>query len=149
MERHEGLTRRELFPSIPGGMFPLYHVFHTITRMDEAGRMAGVTLADELSTEALALLNGNLLRILVANLTNEERDVRVEVPGLRGYRVIYPERTEYVHEVNAYILDETTYEEAAADGLDLLEGKELAIDNGVTLKLRPFAVALVDGSIEG
>ena len=148
IERTEGLTRRELFPSIPGGMFPLYHVFHTIARMDQAGQMAAVTLADELSTEALALRNGKLMRILVANLTNEERKVRVEVPGLRGYNVIYPERTEYVHEVEAYFLDETTYEDCATDGLDLVEGELLAIDNGVTLTLRPFAVAMIDGGTE-
>jgi hypothetical protein len=133
LERREGLTRRDLFPSIAGGLFPVYHVFAAIALFGEPA-VAAVTLADGLSVEAFALRNGDLVRILVANLTNEDREVRIEVPGLAS--------------ATFRSLDETTYEKAATDPAFFEEmGNPLDVADGVTLALRPFAVACVDGRL--
>ena len=133
MERRERLTRRELFPSIPGGLFPLYHVFAAIALFGEPA-VAAVTLAEELSVEALALRNSDLVRILVANLTNEDRDVRIDVPGLR--------------EATFRALDETTYEAATTDPAFFEQpGEPLSVDGGVSLTMHPFAIACVDGRL--
>jgi hypothetical protein len=129
VERREGLTRRDLFPSIPGGLFPLYHVFAAIATFGEP-QVAMVSLADGLSVEALALRNGSRVRILAANLTDEEREVRLDLPGAA--------------ELTVRVLDETTYEEAAADPAFLLHPGEAVTRSRLTLP--PFALACIDGT---
>ena len=133
MERKNGLTRRHLFPSVPGGLFPLYHVFAAIESFKWKA-VAPVTLADEHTVQASAIRGMDNLRILVANLTNDKREVRVDVPGLLGARF----RT----------LDETTYQMAATDSEFLAQpGEPLAIDNGFSVTLHPFALACIDGTL--
>ena len=129
IEREEGLSRRDLLPSIPGGLFPLYHVFAAIASFGEP-EVAAVSLADGLSVEALGLVNGDQVRLLVANLTNEERTVSLDVPGLT--------------EATVRILDETTYEDAAADPGYLFHRGEPLHD--VQIALRPYALASIDGN---
>jgi D-apionolactonase len=128
MEREDGLSRRELFPSIPGGLFPLCHVFAAIASFGDA-KVVAATLADGLAVEALVMVNGDRVRVLVANLTNEERTIAMDVPGMTGgtFRV----------------LDEVSYETAAADPSYLTATGSPLI--GADITLPPFAIACVDG----
>jgi hypothetical protein len=129
IERREGLSRRDLFPSIPGGLFPSYHVFAAIATFGEP-QVAMVSLADGLSVEAVALRNGSRVRVLLANLTNEEREVRLDLPGAA--------------ELTVRVLDETTYEEAAADPAFLIHPGEPVTRSRLTLP--PFALACIDST---
>ena len=137
VERREGLTRRELFPSIPGGLFPLYHVFAAVASFRAAGpaqvEVASVTLADGLATECLALVADGRAHLLVSNLTDEHRTVRIEMAGITAATV----RT----------LDETTYHQAAEDlTFFTVDGGEPVETGGGTVQLTiaPFAVARLD-----
>jgi hypothetical protein len=129
VERRAGLSRRHLFPSILGGIFPLYHVFAAIATFGEP-EIASVSLADPLSVAAIALRNADQVRILVANLTNEERELGLDLAG--------------AEDLSVRVLDETTYEEAATDpGFLVHGGQPLA---GPRVALRPFALACIDGT---
>ena len=134
LERRGGLTRQHLFPSRPGQLFPLYHVFAALAEF-AGGQIATVTLADELATEALGVRQGDRVRVIVASFGEEERIVSVSVPGLRDATV----RT----------LDETTYDAAGDDPAFFTQsGETLSVTDGqFELTLRPFAVACIDGHV--
>ena len=134
-EKAAGLTRHELFPSQPGQLFPLYHVFAALAEF-AGGDVVGVTLADGLATEALAVANGNRIRILVASFSEQERQITLS-PG-------------EVSNLGLRVLDETTYSVASVDPtfFTAIAGDPItAQDGGVTVTLRPFAVACIDGVI--
>jgi hypothetical protein len=137
IERSDGLTRRDLFPSKPGGLFPLYHVFAVAADVGSGrGSLLSVSVADPLTAQALALRSGDRLRVLLANFADEERTLTVSLPGLAGATV----RT----------LDETTYETSLSDPKQLLTGTAQDVDASggqVDLTLRPFAVACLDGRV--
>ena len=136
VERGENLTRRELFPSQPGQLFPLYHV------LVDAAEFAGadllpVSLGDPLSVEALALRNDSRLRVLVVSFLDEPSTVTVDLPRFTRARV--------------RLLDETTAEQAAVDGDAFRRRTDREIDGGtgrIVLELRPFAVATVDAGLD-
>lgn len=136
IELEDDLTRHELFPSEPGQIFPLYHVFAAASTFAEA-EVAEAELADPLATEALVLVDGDRIRLLVANLSEEERDVSIDVPGLTSATV--------------QTLDETTYVEASRNPDFFTQpGTPLAVTDGHgTVRLRPFAVARIDGTLMG
>ena len=126
------MTRQGLFPSRPGQLFPLYHVFAAVAEFAGAPLLA-VTVGDQFGVEALALRSGGRTRVLVASFRDVEREVGVALPSGGGVTVRY--------------LDETTYEAAAVDaeffrgdGGDAIDVR----DGRVRLVMRPFAVACVD-----
>jgi hypothetical protein len=131
MERESGLTRRHLFPARPGDLFPIYHVFAALSGMAGA-EVLPVHLREPLATEAIAVRHGGRLRVLVANLTDQERVVELTGP---------------LAAATVRVLDETTYEKAAVDaaffrdpGGEHVEARDLRL----RLTLRPFAVARLD-----
>jgi D-apionolactonase len=134
LEWRGGLTRQHLFPSRPGQLFPLYHVFAALAEFS-GGQIATVTLADGLSTEALAVRQGDRVRVLVASFGEDERIVSVSVPHLRDAIV--------------RALDETTYDAAGDDPAFFTQsGETLSVTDGqFELTLRPFAVACIDGRV--
>lgn len=136
VERTTGLTRHEQFPSVPGQLFPLYHVFAAVADMGEGAEALPVTLGDGLRTEALAIRSGNQLRVLVANYANEERTVEVVLPGCSNRRVRH--------------LDETTHDPALSDpGFFTGPGAEAIGDAGgpTHIAMLPFAVACIDATL--
>ncbi len=132
-ERRRDLTRRELFPSEPGQLFPLFHIFAAVA--DFAGAsIASVTIAEPFKLAALALRSGDRVRILVASLVEERSQVSFSVPGL--------------HDTTITLLNETTWDEASSDPgfLRRASGAALAFEDGsATIDLLPFAVACIDG----
>src|SRR5207244_3975743 len=99
MERESGSPLPEQFRSLPGAVFPLYHV------LADAGEFSGghvirSSTSDPLALQCLALRRGERLRLLIANLSPEPREVTVH--GLTG-----PARMR--------LLDETNAEEAMRD----------------------------------
>jgi D-apionolactonase len=124
---------RQGFPSRPGMLFPLYHVFADV------GEFAGtsvlpVRVGNPLALEALALRADHRFLLLIANLTNEHQSVSVELPRLASARM--------------RVLDETTADIALLDGNAFR--REVHVERKGPLRelaapLRPFAVAHIEG----
>ncbi|HET9660411.1 MAG TPA: hypothetical protein VFP05_08765, partial [Thermomicrobiales bacterium] len=134
LEGREHLTRRELFPSDPGQLFPVYHVFRAIAPF-AGGESVWVTVPEPFQAEALAMTKDGQVRALVANLTEFEQEIDLE-----GLALADP---------SLAVLDETTYEAAAVEP-DWVNAamSPLSIDSAaVTLRLKPYAVAFVEGTI--
>ncbi len=130
MERETGSPLPEQFPSLAGGVFPLYHV------LADLAEFAGGDIVQARSTEPLAvdalLLNRDTSWLLLANFTAERQ--RVSLPDVRGA-------------IHVRFLDETTVIEAMRDpegwrgqaGTPVMAG-----DDGLTIDLLPYAVARLD-----
>jgi len=91
-----------------------------------------VRLREPLATEAIAVRHGDRLRVLVANLTDQERVIELAGP---------------LATVSVRALDETTYAKAATDATFFRDpgGEHIeARDGRLQLALRPFAVARLD-----
>ena len=132
IERAEGLTRQGLFPSRPGQLFPLYHVFAAVAKF-AGGDVLPVTVADKFGIDALALRSVDRTRVLVASFHDDEREIAVALTGGGSAAVRY--------------LDETMYGVAADDPTFFrgTGGESIEASGGtITMKLRPFAVACLD-----
>lgn len=78
MERTAGPPAPERFPSVPGGVFPLYHVLADAGKF-AGGRVVRSVSSDPLAVECLALTDGRESRLLIANLGGRPRRVRLEI----------------------------------------------------------------------
>jgi len=133
--RHrEHLTRRELFPSDPGQLFPVYHVFRAIAPFS-GGESVWITIPRPFEVGALAVTKDGNVRLLVANLTEFDQEITLEGVAFRGTTMA--------------VLDETTYEHAAVDPDWLASAMvPLGIEGGrATFQLKPYAVAFLDGEM--
>jgi len=132
MEREKDPPLHSKFPSMPGWVFPLYHV------LADAGEFAGAhvlpwTSGNDLVIEGIGLMKGNRTRVLLANLTGQPQKVRLACPLFKG-------------EVRVKRLDETNATAAMemadafrTDTGDVASGQPLEID------LHPYAICRIDG----
>ena len=74
MERDTGSPLPELFPSAPGMVFPLYHVFADIAEWQD-GSILGCRSNRPLAVTALALESQGSLHLLIVNLTGMQQRV--------------------------------------------------------------------------
>jgi hypothetical protein len=131
METDAGSSQPELFPSLPGSVFPLYHI------LADMGEWAGAEVLQTSSTDTLAV-DGMALRsngsacVLIANFS--ARQQMVQLIGLRG-------------NLKLRTLDEFSAEEA----MTMPEGYRsrprhllTAIENIYSIELAPFAVANIN-----
>jgi hypothetical protein len=81
MELEEGAPMPERFPSVPGQVYPLYHVLADLAEW-KAGTLREVTATDPLRVTGLAVEVDGAVGALVANVTPEAQ--RVRVTGLPG-----------------------------------------------------------------
>ncbi len=119
------------FPSRPGQVFPMYHVFADVAEWRD-GRVLAAPSTDPLIVEGLAVEDSTGTHLLVANLTRRSR--RVAVAGLPG-------RTASVR-----MLDASSAAQAAADPIAFRgRSSSTAIADGrLELELDAYAVARVD-----
>ena len=132
METDAGSPLPKEFPSEPGAVFPMYHVFADIAEFG-AKQIYPTHATHPLVAEGLTLFDaGGRRRILVANLTGEPQDLKIKT-GTCTARVRY--------------LDETTAEQASRRPEEFRahtgEQKE-SVSGKIELKLLPYAVARVD-----
>jgi hypothetical protein len=73
------------FPSEPGAVFPLYHVFADLAELPGA-QVVGTRSGAPILVEGTALRRGNQLRLSLANLTGEPQTVRLPA-ALAGGRL--------------------------------------------------------------
>jgi hypothetical protein len=134
LEGREHLTRRELFPSDPGQLFPVYHIFRALAPF-AGGESVWVSVPKPFEAEALAVIKNGRVRVLVANLTERAQQISLEGLGLVDTTVA--------------ILDETTYEAAAVDPDFIVSNMQpvTADEGALPLELKPYAIAVVDGVI--
>ena len=131
METEQGSPEPQAFRSLPGSVFPLYHV------LADVGEFAGsevvpVTSSDELKMEGLALRKHGKLCLLVANLSSEAHQITVEHLPLH---------------VRVRCLDETNAEEAmrSPESWRSRAGRLTPTSAGaLELSLLPYAIARID-----
>ena len=125
-----GRPRPDAFPSAPGEVFPVYHVF---AAMAGAERLFPLQMSHPSRVTGLAMIQADArARVLTANLTGELQWVRLAV-GSKSAAV--------------WMLDETTAAAAMSNPETFLDapGRLVACQDGVLeLALRAFAVGLVE-----
>jgi hypothetical protein len=138
METQEGSPNPELFMSVPGAVFPVYHVLADVGEW--IGAAALPTRSDNpLVVECLALQRNGQRRTLVANLTAREQHILVR--GIGG-------------PAELRILDEVCAEPAMREPELFRErqgqfcaGASRGATEPLSLKLRPYAIARIDASV--
>lgn len=132
METDAGSPWPEQFPSEPGAVFPLYHVFADIAEFG-ARQVHATHSTHPLLADGLALVDAaGRRRILAANLTSELQELKIKT-GTCTARVRY--------------LDETTGESTVRrpEEFRQLHGEpQESVSGKIELKMLPFAVARVD-----
>jgi hypothetical protein len=131
METEAGSPLPERFRSLPGGVFPLYHVLADIGEF-AGGEIIPSASSSPLQVEGLAMRKGAATRIMLASLIVTPQRVHIQHGG-RAARI----RT----------LDERNAEEAMRDPASFrAQAGELldTPDGSITLELLPYAIARVD-----
>ncbi len=129
METAAGSPMPQRFPSTPGAVFPLYHVFADLAGCSQT---APVAVSAPLEVAALACWRGEWLRLLLANLTPEVRLVRVANAGIRRAAL--------------WRMDEWSVAGAAAvpEGWRRSAARQIEFRDDVDLALPPYAYARLD-----
>jgi hypothetical protein len=131
MEQEAGSPLPERFRSLPGGVFPLYHVLADAGDF-RGGEVLRTHASTPLAVDGLAFRRGNRLRVLIANLSPTAQEVTLI--GCEG-----PARVRILDETNA----EAAMGEPEAFRSEIGEGVEFRQDE-FPLNLEPYAVARVD-----
>lgn len=135
METAQGSPLPQVFRSIPGAVFPLYHVLADVGEFAGGDVLASVS-SDPLRFEGLALRRGGRARALLASYTAEPQQVAVR--GLAG-------------DVRVRPLDASNAERAMREPEAFrAEGGETRAARGDALEivLPPFAVARIDWQVD-
>jgi hypothetical protein len=92
MELDEGCTLPEKFPSVPGGVFPLYHVLADVGEF-ASGQAAKTHSSDPLRVDGLTLVKDRRCRLLLANFSATPQKVVVYLPGLAQATLVMMDRS--------------------------------------------------------
>ncbi len=129
LERDRGSPMPDRFPSLPGMIFPVYHVFAFLAGRQGA-RAIETRCSDPLAVEAFAFRTSAGIKLMVANLTCDLR--RVAVGGLARKRVSFTP------------LNEKTARTAFDDPQELLSHSSVQTVRGdLVLDLHPYEVAFI------
>ncbi|MBK8034403.1 MAG: hypothetical protein IPK17_33865 [Chloroflexi bacterium] len=131
MERATGSPLPDLFPSIPGGVFPMYHVFADVIEF-VGSKVLGFTSSHPLQFSGLALASAAGQRLLVANHTEQMQTLTIT--GISG---AWQLKALDEHSADFAMRDPEGYR--AAPGNTVTAGS-----NGLTLDLLPYAVVRLD-----
>ncbi len=132
METDAGSPLAALFPSEPGVVFPMYHVFADLADFG-AKQVYPTHSSHPLLAEGLTLFDaGGRRRILVANLTRDPQELKIKTGTCTA-------RVRYLDETNAEdaVRRPEEYRRRAGETRQSVSGK-------IELKLLPFALARVD-----
>lgn len=133
MECEEGSPAPALFPSIPGGVFPSYHVLADVNEF-AGGAVAPCSSTDPLRACALAVRRGARRRVLIANLTAELQQVVLDAALLGA-------RPRVRH------LDEHSFLEAVKNPAEFRRGLGSIVEPSggrLRVSLLPYSVARLD-----
>ena len=112
-------------------VFPVYHVLADVGEF-AGGQILPVTLGDGLRVQALALRDGDRVRVILANMSDEPLSVSLEIPGVGAATVRrLDDRTVYLAATDPHGF------RASAQPIDATNGT-------VMVDLPPFGLATVD-----
>jgi hypothetical protein len=77
METEQGSAASELFPSLPGSVFPLWHTLADVGEFAEAEVIRTIS-SEPLKVVSLALRRDEKLRLMLANLSGEHQSVCID-----------------------------------------------------------------------
>ncbi len=133
MERTKGSPLPGVFRSLPGSVFPLYHVLADIGDF-AGGEILPTATSDPLGVEVLALRAGERVRILAANLGGASRHLRLICPHLSEIVAI---KTLSADEAEAAMLEPERFR--ADRGL-----RHEVRDGRIDLCIAPYATLRID-----
>ena len=132
METANGSPLPEKFRSLPGGVFPLYHILADVGEF-AGGEVLDSKSSDPLKVEGVALRKNGETRTMLANLTPDSQRVRVE--NLTGAVLV-----RHLNETNAQAVM------ASPEVFRGETGELVQTTNGtLELDLLPYAIAQIDG----
>ena len=132
METANGSPLPEKFRSLPGAVFPLYHVLADVGEF-VGGEVLVSKSSDSLKVEGVALRKNGKTRTLLANLTPDSQQVRVG-------NLTETVRVRYLDETNA----QTAM--ASPEAFRSETGEIVQTTHGtLELNLPPYAIARIDG----
>jgi hypothetical protein len=130
METEGGSPLPDLFPSIPGAVFPLFHVLADVA---DYHRVRELVFSDPLAVAGFGLINDqHRLRILIANLRANSTVMTIEFPRSRA---------------RLRLLDANNAERAMRDPESFFveAGEAVQCRSGaLEIELPPFAIARLD-----
>ena len=133
MERVGGSPLPEKFRSLPGAVFPLYHVLADVGEF-AGGEVLVSKSSDPLKVEGIVLRKNGKTRTLLANLTSDSQQVRVR--NLTG-----TVRVRHLDETNAQ------YAMASPEAFRAETGELVGDAEGtLELNLLPYAIAQIDSN---
>ena len=133
METTGGSPLPEKFRSLPGAVFPLYHVLADVGEFS-GGAVLTSKSSDPLKVEGIALRKNGKIRTLLANLTPESQQVRIQ--NLMG--TVRVRRLDETNAQTAMISPEVFREET---------GEFAQTTNGtLELNMLPYAIAQIDSN---
>ena len=126
----EPSLRREEFPCLPGSVFPLYHVCADFGEFQGGEAIACSSTAPR-QAQALALAQGDRLRIILANMTPQKQAIRLLLGAACKFQM--------------KVLDESTAEWAMTnpEAFRSAPGEFLTADKG-EIELAPLALMKLD-----
>jgi hypothetical protein len=133
MEREDGSPAPQVFRSIPGSVFPLYHVLADVGEF-AGGEVIPATSGDTLNIDGLALHKDGRTRVLLANLGPEPGQVMV-------HNLSHRVRVRYLDETNAEAAMRSPEAFRSTQG-ELIQTREGSLE----LSLLPYAVARIDNA---
>lgn len=131
METANGSPLPEKFRSIPGAVFPLYHILADVGELS-GGEILPSKSSDTLKVEGIALRKDGKTRILLANLTPDSQQVKV-------HNLPETIRVRRLDETNAHAAM-TSPEAFCSSTGELVQ----TMDGTFELNLLPYAIAQVD-----
>ena len=123
----------EKFRSLPGGVFPLYHILVDVGEF-AGGEVLASKSSDPLKVEGIALRKNGKTRMLLANLTPDSQQVRVQ-------DLADTIRVRHLNETNAHDAM------ASPETFHAETGELVQATNGtLELNMLPYAIAQIDSS---
>jgi hypothetical protein len=133
IERSDHPLRVHAFYSWPGMVFPVYHVLADVAGFSD-GDVLPVAVSDPLQVQALALRDGSRVRLVLANMRDEDATITLDVTGIQ--------------EVAQRALNAETVFSAASDAGAFREsGTPIAASGELQVTLPPFGLATIDGNL--
>lgn len=135
IERRDHPLRVPGFHSWPGMIFPIYHVLADIGEF-HGGELLPVAVSDALRVQALALRDGQRLRVILANMSDASLQVELTLPG--GETTVRP------------LNDETVYLAASEPRAFRASGEPLGeVKDALTLDLPALGLVTIDVGQDG
>ena len=131
MEAECGPPLPERFPSFPGQVFPMFHVFADVNEF-RGGEVLLSRSTHPLAVDGIVLRRGTARRVLLANFTPKEREIRIDGLG-RQTRIRKLDATNAIQDA------EEARRSRAEPG-----STQATVGRGYTLALGPYALARLD-----